>query len=52
MVFYYAQLDENRRVHTICELAGEVEGENIVRLSALDDSVLGKYYDQETGEFM
>ncbi len=50
-MYYYAQLDENGRVHTVCELAGEVEGERIVHIGTLDDSLMEKYYNAETGEF-
>lgn len=47
---YYAQLDENDRVHTVCEL-GEVEGENIIPIPTYDGELFGKRYNRDTGEF-
>ena len=47
---YYAQLDKNDIVHTVCEL-GEVEGENTIPIPAYDHSLLGKHYNRDTGEF-
>ena len=50
-MFNYAQLDENRKVHTVCTLAGEVEDARLIRLENLDYSLLGKYHNPDTGEF-
>ena len=49
-MFYYAQLDSEGKVHTVCELADEIEG-NVVPLDSLDNSLLGKQYNEATGEF-
>ena len=41
---HYAQLDTEDIVHTVCELSGEVEGENIIPIPAYDGSLFGKVY--------
>lgn len=41
---YYAQLDNNGKVHTTCELAGEVDAPDMVHIKDYDINLLGKYY--------
>ena len=46
---YYAQLNESGKVHTVCQLSGEIEGENIVEISSMDGRLIGKKY--KSGKF-
>ena len=44
---FYAQLNENGIVHTVCQLSGEVEDDNIVEISSMDNRLIGKKYKNE-----
>ncbi len=48
---YYAQLDGKGKVHTICQLAGEVNALNLIGIDAIDSNYLGSYYDRQAGTF-
>ena len=48
---YFAQLDSEDRVHTVCELAGNVEADNVIPIPEYDGSLFGKRYNRDTGEF-
>ncbi len=44
MTYYYAQLTGANKVHTICALSGPVVAANMIAIDSLDDSLLGKTY--------
>jgi len=46
MVVYYAQIDENGIVYAITQASGKM-----IEIEGLDESLLGKKYNSETGEF-
>ena len=48
---FYAQLDARGRVHTICQLSNEIQASNAISIEKYDDSLLGSYYDPQTGIF-
>jgi len=48
---FYVQVDKNNRVFAISDLAGEVNQEDMIRIDSFDYSLLGKYYNPETGFF-
>lgn len=45
--FYYAQIDENNICYNVSSLSGEINSDNMIRLSDYDISLLGKKYDNE-----
>lgn len=46
MVVYYAQIDENGIVYAVTQAAGKM-----IEVESLDESLLGKKYNEETGQF-
>ena len=48
---YYAQLDDARRVVAVVETAGTLQGDHLVALDSLDESLLGQVHDAEGGTF-
>ncbi len=50
--FYYAQLNEKGIVTGVFEMPSEVDDDNLIRVQALDQSLVGKYYDRESGTFI
>ena len=50
-MFNYAQLDENGVVVCVSSLSGEVISDHMVSIESYDMSILGKFYNRETGEF-
>ena len=50
-MFNYAQLDENGVVVCISSLSGEVISDHMISIELYDESLLGKLYNRETGEF-
>ena len=44
---FYAQLNENGIVHTICQLSDVIEGNNIVGITSMDSGLMGKKYKQD-----
>ncbi len=50
--FYYAQLNEKGIVTGVFELPSEVTDPNLIRITFLDQDLVGKYYNAATGEFI
>lgn len=50
--FYYAQLDERGLVTGVFEMPSEVEDDSLIRVQALDQTLVGKYYDRDNGTFI
>ncbi len=50
--FYYAQLNEKGIVTGVFEMPSEVDDDNLIRVQVLDQSLVGKYYDRESGTFI
>lgn len=50
MSFYYVQIDENDIAYAILESHSEIEADDMIPTSSLDDSVLTKTY--VNGEFV
>lgn len=50
--FYYAQLNEKGIVTGVFELPSEVTDPNLIRITSLDQDLVGKYYNAATGEFI
>ena len=48
---YYAQLDENGRVHTIQESSERINSPRAVQIDENDISLIGAYYNVSNGEF-
>lgn len=48
---FYAQLDEKGKVHTVCVLASSIESQHLVPIENLDESLIGSYYDPQSGTF-
>lgn len=48
---YYAQINSDRVVYSVTETSGVIDAPDMVEISELDTSLLGKVHDQETGEF-
>lgn len=46
MVVYYAQIDQNGIVYAVTQAAGKM-----VEVQSMDNSLLGKKYNAETGQF-
>ena len=49
-VFYISIIPESGIINGVCELKGEVDDPNYRRVDSLDDSLVGKHYNDETGE--
>lgn len=47
MIFYYAQVNEEKICFSVSQLAGEVMREDMIRLEDYDVSLLGKRWDGE-----
>ena len=50
--FYYAQLNEKGVVTGVFEMPSEVTDDNLIRVQSLDQMLVGKYYDRESGTFI
>lgn len=50
-MFNYAQLDKEDVVIGVSSLSGEVSSDHMVKIDYYDESLLGKRYNRETGEF-
>ena len=50
-MYNYAQINESMFVVGISSLSGEVFDVNMVPIETPDESLLGKTYNRETGEF-
>lgn len=49
---FYAELDENNKVHTVCDLySDDMATDKIIQIDTFDLSLIGKTYDPETGMF-
>ncbi len=48
----YAQIDTNNRVVGVSQLEASVEQVNMILLESYDETLLGKYYDSNTGTFI
>lgn len=46
MVVYYAQIDDSGVVYAVTQAAGKM-----LEIQSLDDSLLGKKYNETTGQF-
>lgn len=46
MVIYYAQIDENGTCYAVTQAGGKM-----IEVESLDNSLLGKIYNETTGEF-
>ena len=47
----YAQLNSDDIVHTVCHLSGEIVSPSVIEVPSLDESLIGKRYNRDTGEF-
>ena len=45
--FFYAQLDNDRKVIGVCSLAGEVIAPNVLRIETLDYTLMGKIHTED-----
>ena len=50
-MYSYAQINEENIVISVSRLSGEIEAVNMIVLTEYDDSLLGKRFSPETGEF-
>lgn len=51
--YFYAFLNENGIVQLVEEWGSEItNSDNVVRIDSLDQSLIGKYYDSTTGQFV
>lgn len=48
---YYAQINNDKVIYSVSELAGSVERSDMIQIDSYDQSLLGKKYNAETGEF-
>ena len=48
---YYAQVDGNDIVYSVSCLSGEVDQADMIPIDSYDQSLLGKIYNRDTGEF-
>jgi len=47
----YAQTDVDGNVHTVCSLAGDIAGDNIVKIDKMDKKLIDSKYDKTKKEF-
>ena len=43
-MYFYAQLDENKKCFAVSQLSGEVINVNLIRIDAFDETLMGKLY--------
>ena len=51
MEYCYAQLDTSDLVVAVSSLSAEVIQDNLIPIESLDELLLGKRYNRDTGEF-
>ena len=44
MTYYYAQITPANIVHTVCALSGPVVAANMIAIESMDETLLGKTY--------
>lgn len=50
-MFNYVQIDASYTVISVSSLSGEVYSDHMIKIDYYDESLLGKHYNRETGEF-
>jgi hypothetical protein len=50
-MYNYAQLNGEGICYAVSMLSGEVVADNMIAIDEYDESLLGKRYNRETGEF-
>lgn len=50
-MYNYAQINDYLIVVAVSSLSGEVLDAHMIPIESVDDKLLGKTYDRETGEF-
>ncbi len=51
-MIYYAQINEQRVAYAVTQAAAPIDKPDMIPVDSLDESVLGKYHDEATGEFI